>query len=105
MRAEKDGVIYETGKNNQATETMGFTLFALYLKSLAFICAVHFCWTRLGAGVLAYQKNFCVIQKSRRFCFWIPTAFFLAMLVGWLVPLLLFPGLSIFLTAPRFSVL
>lgn len=82
MKAGKDGVTYETGKNNQATETMGFALFALYLESLAFIRVVYFCGTWLGAGVVAYQKNFCVIQKSRRFRLWVPTAFFLAMLVG-----------------------
>ena len=68
MKAERDGVAYETGENDQAAETMGFALFALYLESLAFICAVHFCWTWLCAGAVAYQKNFCVIQKSRRFC-------------------------------------
>lgn len=105
MRTEKDGVTYETGENDQTAETMDFVLLALYLESIAFIRVVYFCRTWLGAGAVAYQKNFCVIQKSRRFCFWIPTAFFLIMLVGWLVPLLLFPGLSIFLIAPRFSVL
>lgn len=95
MRAEKDGVTYGTGKNNQATETMGFALFVLYLESLAFICAVHFCWTWLCAGAVAFQKNLCITIKSRRPSLWVPTAF-LIIPVGKLVPLLLFPGLSIF---------
>ena len=37
MRAEKDGVTYETGENDQTAETMDFVLLALYLEPLAFI--------------------------------------------------------------------
>ncbi len=63
MKAERDGVAYETGENDQTAETMDFVLLALYLESIAFIRVVYFCRTWFGAGAVAYQKNFCVIQK------------------------------------------